>query len=184
MKQLGHWLMMTMASAALLLCIATIAQWRRSYSARDLLSWSGDQSAQGHYIMVWAGVDSLRGGCDLWIRHNNASEKESIDDLKSHFDWFPHGFEFSSDPADAMDSFAHRRETYLFAPKSPAILGFQYFQRSGVFKSNEYWNVAVAMPFWFPMTIFGTPPLILAIRKVLIWRKKMAAFFANGRVLR
>jgi hypothetical protein len=152
---------MLLIGASLLFCVATAAMWVRSYWRMDLVSWTHDTTVNTHYILLKYQITSLRGGCLLYIQHNDASGNESIADVKNYFRWHRHGFEVSSDSVQALDALnsVPWRITYRFKPTSPSQFGFQSETHRGNYKGNDYWTGSLAMPYWLPVCMFGFLPL-------------------------
>lgn len=162
---------------SLLLFLATVVMWIRSYWRSDLSNWTRDSEGNGHYVLLRYSESSLRGGAAFYFQYTDANGTDSTKMLQDYFDWHPHGFELSSDPVAKVDAGNKNpwRTSYLFKPTSPTTLGFQFGSRRGLYDgSNQYSTAILAMPYWFPGCTFAILPIGWLLIRIKRRRRRLA----------
>ena len=152
---------------SLLMGIGTAVVWVRSYWRMDGIIWIHRSLGENRLIRTRSGISSFRGGCLLYFEHVDASGADVTDILNNDSQWHPRSLEFWSDSfadVDSTDKNQPWRTTYLSKPTSPAPLGFQSGWTHGVYRHTNWSNLEVAIPYWFPVTIFAVPALWRAVR--------------------
>jgi hypothetical protein len=144
--------------------IATGVIWIDSYWRGRCINWVHDTPRSGGLFRIKISVFYLRGGFMLGLTKENATTSESVRDLQYYYQWHP-PLEMWSDSVAAIDAVMRQqtwRESYLFMPTTPSTLGFQVHGRRGVYQGDYLWDGAVAVPFWFPLSLCSATAVLLA----------------------
>lgn len=161
MRRLGRWLLNFLAVLSLLLCVASIVLWVRSYAAEDALAAS--------YHWNYLSIASFGGelGCELGRMYDAGPADLYTPQLTIRYRRVPARNIPEGDSIHIAEAGGRFK-----LPHCHDFLGFRWHPRGD--RDWEYQERGIAVPWWFAALVFGAFPAREARRLVLRWRRQSA----------
>ena len=114
-----------------------------------------DFSFRSNHIFITILFHSARGGICCNCRLLAGSNEIMSDAIKEFYQWYRsvEGTVSSIARDERIYSLSYPI-SYRFMPTSPAPLGFQLNAARGIYLGRSFWNGSLAVPYWFPATLF------------------------------
>jgi hypothetical protein len=155
-----------LAALSLLLCLAAIVLWGRSYSRYDRIRWNGESSDSTYVTSRTILFLSGGGGVSFSMLTGQVlqSHLQAVGELREIWKWHPQGFEFETEKAEIT--------VYPFALANPPpsvfrMIGFEFGNQHHLSGSGKEQDVVTSnrwfvVPWWCVISVFAVMPLIAA----------------------